>query len=627
MIKTYFLLMVLFASSVFAQYSSLDIPEDLKTNASVVIREDHDVFTFKSINDMSITRKRVVMLLDKSADLYSTIAIPYSPNYRVSDIKVNVYNLLGKKIKSYSKKDFSDFTNNQSNALYVDDRVLLLKINSTSYPFTIESSYEVNTSNTIGFGTFMPFSDYNVSVQNTSYTINNTSGIKVREKISDNALGKVAKTQEGNTTTYQYSHIPALKKESLAPTIAVLVPKVELSPERFTLEGNQGDLATWDDFGKWYYSKLIEPVSQITPQIQQEVQALNLTGTTEDKVKKLYQYMQDKTRYVLISMGIGGWKPMPANEVSQKGYGDCKALTNYMRTLLSAAGIPAYYAVIYDGRTEQTFDANFPELNGNHAVLMVPTENGNIWLENTNQKVAFNHLFYTSHNRNVALVKENGIEIVNTPVYLPQQSREVLDAKIQLTEDLGMKGTLNLLFTGGQYDGNLYLTSLKNEQLNDRLKEEYYHLKISDIAVKNLVNNRDKAEISYELNLTTRDFSKKLGSDLFFPVVPFSETTALVSNEERVLPFEISFPYQNDFQIEYAAPEGFQFTEIPTSSEFKSEFGSYKIDYELVGSKLKVNRIVTVNKGLYPKEKYNDFVAFTRKIANADNTKILITKP
>lgn len=63
--------MVLFASSVFAQYSSLDIPEDLKTNASVVIREDHDVFTFKSINDMSITRKRVVTLLDKSADLYS----------------------------------------------------------------------------------------------------------------------------------------------------------------------------------------------------------------------------------------------------------------------------------------------------------------------------------------------------------------------------------------------------------------------------------------------------------------------------------------------------------------------------------------------------------------------------
>ena len=118
-------------------------------------------------------------------------------------------------------------------------------------------------------------------------------------------------------------------------------------------------MTSWNTFGKWYYEKLLTPVSAVTPEISAEVAALKLSGTTTEKVKTLYQYMQNKTRYVLIMMGIGGWQPMPASEVSKKGYGDCKALTNYMQTLLTAAGIPSYYAVIYDDNSIVTFDKNF----------------------------------------------------------------------------------------------------------------------------------------------------------------------------------------------------------------------------------------------------------------------------
>ena len=76
-----------------------------------------------------------------------------------------------------------------------------------------------------------------------------------------------------------------------------------------------------------------------------------------------------------------------------------------MRTLLTAAGIPSYYAVIYDDESVISFDKDFPKLSGNHVILMVPTEKETIWLENTSQKIAFNHLSYSSHNRNVLAVK------------------------------------------------------------------------------------------------------------------------------------------------------------------------------------------------------------------------------
>jgi hypothetical protein len=43
------------------------------------------------------------------------------------------------------------------------------------------------------------------------------------------------------------------------------------------------------------------------------------------------------------------------------------------------------------------------------------------------------------------------------------------------------------------------------------------------------------------------------------------------------------------------------------------------------GEEIKVSRKIQVNKGTYPKEKYNDYV-IQKKILNMDNSKILITK-
>jgi hypothetical protein len=51
------------------------------------------------------------------------------------------------------------------------------------------------------------------------------------------------------------------------------------------------------------------------------------------KAKLIYDYVQQKSRYVSIQVGIGGWKPMDASDVDRLGYGDCKGLTNYTKAL------------------------------------------------------------------------------------------------------------------------------------------------------------------------------------------------------------------------------------------------------------------------------------------------------
>lgn len=607
-------------------YAVATIPENLLLNANAIIREHSEDYILKSVNDMTVKETHVVTIMSSAGDRYSTVLIPYNPTTKVSNIKVEMLDGAGKVIKTFTKKDFSDYTNTPSAALYVDDRILVLRTISTKYPFTLKTTYETNTSNTIYLSRFSPFNAYNIALEKSNFSITNNSGINIRTKINDKPLAKVSESKDGNVYRYSYQNIPAITHEDLSPSLDYLIPDVEFSPEKFSLAGRQGDLTDWNSFGKWYYNDLIDPVSKISPEISAEVAALNLTGTTSDKVKTLYQYMQNKTRYVLIAMGIGGWQPMPASEVSKKGYGDCKALTNYMRTLLQAAGIPSYFAVIYSDDSVITFDKDFPKLSGNHAILMVPTEKDPIWLENTSQRIAFNHLSYSSHNRNVLAVNENGIKIIDTPTYKPEQSKELLVAKVQLEEDGGITSNANFIFTGGQYDTNLSLFTLKNDEIQEALKNRHYNLQIDKITIDNLLNNRDEVKISYDLNLKVKSFSKKLGNDLFFPVMPFYQATAYSSNTERKLPFETAFPFQDDYEIEFTAPVGYHFSDLPDAAQFSTEFGSYSIQYKMKGEKLVVNRILTIKKGLYPKEKFKDYVDFRKKTATKDNTKILITK-
>ncbi|ACU06734.1 Transglutaminase-like enzyme [Flavobacteriaceae bacterium 3519-10] len=626
MIKIYTLCFAFLSIILSAQdYGVASIPENLLENSKAIIRESSKDHILKAVNEMEIKSTRAVTVLNASGEEFGVVGIAYSPTHKVSNIKVELYDDTGKMVRTFSRKDFSDYTHNPSAGLYVDDRILVLRPVYTKYPYTVKASYEVNTSDT-AFLNFTPVSSYHLAVQKSSFTMLNKSGIKIRTKISDKPLAKVNHSEDGGLWQYSYENIPAVLREDLAPSIDYLVPEVEFSPEKFSLAGRQGDMTTWDSFGKWYYHQLMSPVSELTPQIKAEVAALNLTGSTEEKVKKIYHYMQDKTRYVFIAMGIGGWQPMPASEVSAKGYGDCKALTNYMRTLLLAAGIPSYYAIIYADDSVISFDKDFPKFSGNHAILMVPTEKETIWLENTSQKVAYNHLFYSSHNRNALAVKENGIEIVNTPIYQPEQSKEKMFATIALQADGSIASEAKFEFSGGQYDSNLPLIGLKDDEVQETMKSRHYNLKIDKIGVQNLRNDRENGKIGYDLKLSANGFAKKLGDDLFFPVMPYYQSMTLSGNDERKHPFENSFPFQDDYEIEYSLPAGYRFTDIPAPSTVTTEFGTYSINFKVNENKLRVHRILTIHKGLYPKEKYKEYLAFRKKTASNDNTKILITK-
>ncbi|WP_374460364.1 DUF3857 domain-containing protein [Chryseobacterium taeanense] len=617
------------ASLYYAQsFPASAIPENLKKNADAVIRKDLTTIQINKIDDIRYQFYTVKTVLNKDGESDAQVYIPYEKGNSISDVKVNIYDESGKKIKSYSKSDFGDFANNNQGTFYSDNRIMALSYTPTQYPYTVEFSYQIGDENTVFLPDFIPFNTTKVSLEEAEMKIINKSGIDLKSKIYPSAYNytAVSESESAGEKIYSYKNVPAIDDAFLLPQPVKILPKVSFALTKFNLEGKQGSINDWSDFGSWYYNSILQPVSISTPAIKAEVTSLNLQGTTEDKVKKLYQYMQSKTRYIFVALGIGGWQPMLPDEVQKKGYGDCKGLTNYMKTLLDEAGIPSYYCVVNSGASPVSFDKDFPKMGGNHVILMVPTEKGNIWLENTSQQVAFNHLSYNTMARNVLSIRKEGIELIDTPVYSAEQSKEKQLLKIKINEDNSILGEGNFSYTGLQYDNNLILAGLSPKERTEAVKNMLDVLHFEKIELKNFLNDKDNAVAKYDLDFKANNYSKNAGSSIIFRAVPIYSDNVYKKDDNRELPFELRQSFEDEYEINFTLPQNYKVEELPENVVLNSEFGTYKLSFVKNGDGLKVSRTIRINKGLYPKEKYNDYVNFRKKTISIDNSKILISK-
>ena len=612
-----------------AMHLASAIPSELKENAEAVVRLDQTKVHIISKKKLKLETRRVVTVLEKNGFRAVKNYVGYNPSTKIKSIEVRIFNEGAKEIEKLKKNDFSDVSAVSNGTLYSESRIKYFGFTPTSYPYTVDMRVTIETDNTAFLPDWAPLADYKVSTEKSVFEVNNPEEAVLKLKENNFKGFDIEKTASPTFLKYQLSSIPAMKHESLSPAFYKVEPTLILSLEDFYLEGYNGNASDWTKLGKWQYDELVSGRDELPEATVNNIKSLIAQcKTNREKIKKIYNYVQDNTRYISVQLGIGGWQPIKAEEVDRVKYGDCKGLTNYTKALLKSQGIESYYTVVWAGSTKRNLEPDFASMEGNHVILNVPDGESDIWLECTSQDIPFGFIGDFTDDRDVLVVTPEGGKIKHTTAYTNEENKKVTEASYSLNEAGDLVAKFVSKNYGSQYNDRYRFVRLSEKEKKELYQEYWDYLNGVIISDVKITNNKSQVELVEEVSLNVKGYANKMGEGLLVQLNAFNVNNNVPDRyRNRKQPFEIQRGYLDEDHYTIKLPSGYIPEALPQPLKIDNKFGIYEVKVHIESdNSLVYERRLLLKKGMYQKEDYSDYRSFRRAIAKGDNRKIIIKK-
>lgn len=618
-----------FCTSLYAKKSGeidFNIPDSLKEDSKAVYLFHNTTYTRLSKSALKEECHFAVTILADRGDYFAEFEYGYDKFSTINKIECAIYDAKGKLVRKVKNSEIKDYSAYDGYSLFSDNRYKEFKALYPSYPYTIEVKINRSFNGFIGIPTWYPLEGYNQAVKETSVTIKFPPGLPI--KFKENNIGKTVRNEfsEKNLQciTWKTSGLKPITYEKFSPPLFDQITSVSFAPVEFIFDNTEGEFSDWKSLGLWKYS-LLDDDFEFTEETKNKLNSLkNQYSDKKELVKQVYKYMQGRTRYVSIQMGIGGLKPFNPEVVDNVGYGDCKALSYYTKSMLNYVGIPSIYTTIGVNNRKIVFD-DFSNINqSNHVILCVPFKTDTVWLECTSQTAPFNHLFDGETGRRALLVKPEGGELVRTPV--PNENKKKNNLLIKFNENEEFLCKMSTTLTGSFYDDDHNLLQLSDKELNEKLTKESG---ISDISLLNalVAENENIPELIIDKEFKTKNLASKAGSRYIIKISPFVPVSNFAEQKkQRRNP--IYFEHEIDYcdEILFEIPDDLSIEHYPDNKVISSEFGNYSATFSLVDTNLKLQQNLTLYEGTHPAEKYSDFIGFINQVAEMTNQNIVLKK-
>ncbi len=626
------LLVISHAHAADGDYAVSKISKKMLENAHAVKRMEHQSFIINNERSTIIRHYYAITILNENGDEHASLEVYYDKLTSINYISGTLYNAAGVQIKKIKTKDLNDYSAVSDNSLAEDGRVKTFDFNYKVYPYTVEYEIEVLKNNSFMFPSWIPQEGESLSVEQSDYTVVFPEGYQLRYK-SLNYSGEPKKSLDKGkqNLSWTVSNLPAIKLPFAIASWADLATVVYIAPNNFEIGGYKGNMESWKSYGD-FLNQLNKDKDVLPANIVTEVK--NLTAGVSDekeRIKILYNYLQKNTRYISVQLGIGGWQPFDASYVAKNGYGDCKALTNYMHSLLKAANIPSYYTVIYAGSSgyaKNRFMQDLPSSQFNHVVLLVPTGKDSMWLECTSQQAPAGYMGEFTGNRKAVSITEAGGVVVSTPSYGVNENQQLRIITAKLTEEGTLQMKVDTRYECFQQESLSYLINALSEKKVKEYLEK--NLSLSTYDINKFSYKETKSELPFieeNLDITVPNFATITGKRIFItPNILNRSSTQITSDTLRKSDFVFDFPYRDKDEISIELPEGYQIESKPKDRKLETPFGKYILTTKLEGNKIIYSRLMEQFSGRFAPKMQKEIVEFFKEVYSADRSRIVLVK-
>ena len=373
--------------------------------------------------------------------------------------------------------------------------------------------------------------------------------------------------------------------------------------------------ASWEEVGRWYDNLQAERLKP-TPEISAKAAELTKAAPTPDaKTRALYAYVSTQFRYIGVAFGIGRYQPHAANDVLANQYGDCKDKHTLLASLLTAAGVPAYPALL---STSREIDPEVPSPGQfDHVITVIPRDSGLVWLDTTTEVGPYQYLIPPLRDKHALVIwKNKPAELTSTPAELPYPSVQTFRMAAKLNESATLEGRTEITARGDiEYILRAGFRMTPLPQWKDLAQRVSYASGFAGEVSGVTASSPEKTDepFHYEYQYTRKDFGDWPNRRILAP----SPILALPApGDEDQLPdgplwLGSSSEVESDTEVE--VPAGYH-AETPANVHLKKDFAEYDSTYTFKDNKLISKRRLKTTLREVPPVEREDYKTFVKAL-------------
>ena len=574
--------------------------------------------------------------LDEQSAMYANDHVFSSHFNRLQKLEARTLVPNGEKFKTVKVTDFKDKFEMQSGVFFDDTRSTSFSFPAITPGARTVADYTVRH---VDARFVMPFymGSY-VPVRHAELSITAPKGVRIGYKTfhAENTAIKYTKEEKGSQVIYRWTadNLPSPPHEEDGPEASYYLPHIVFFVEEATVAGQQRKLLAGVPELYTMYADFVKRIDrQPSPALQHRVDSLMAGAKTEEeKVRRVYYWVQDNVKYIAFEQGLRGFIPHDAGLVYARRYGDCKDMANLTNEMLHLAGVKTAY-LTWVGTRDLPYkyaELATPGVDNHMIATYEPTPGKYVFLDATSKHTPYGMPSAMIQGKEGLLgLDAKSSRVVDIPT-MDKARSGTDDASVLTLDGTTLRGTGQLSLAGytkvnqsygldglDRTDEPKYVKALLERGNNKFFVDKY--------AISNLDARDQPLRISYDYRL--QDYVQQVDDEVYVNLnLERPYATDRIDPATRKLPRYNEFAHTDHTRTELVVPAGYEVSYLPPSTEAQGEALGFKVRYERQGDKIIQDREVYVNYLLLQPQQFSSWNTVVGKLGNAYREVVILKK-